>query len=200
MKEGLIKISKLAKDLGVTVTTLYNWRKKGDIEFIQSHTGRNFVTLQTYNKYLGIKQKKQQKVVIYCRVSSSVNKDNLQTQKQRVLSYCYAKGYKIHNIICQIGSGINDKRSKLQRLLEDGDYTKIVVQHKDRLTRMGYNYIQVLLKKDNKEIEVINTVQTIDQDIIQDFVSIITSYCAKIYGTRRSKRKTEKLIKQLKNN
>ena len=88
----LIKISKLAKDLGVTITTLYNWRTQNKIQFVKSQTGRNFVTKQTYNDFLGIKQKKQQKVIIYCRVSSTVNKSNLQSQKQRLVNYCYAKG------------------------------------------------------------------------------------------------------------
>ena len=194
---NFIKISKLAKDLGITKATLYNWRLAGKISFVRSQTGRNFVTLQTYNNLLGIKQKKQQKVVIYCRVSSTVNKNNFQIQKQRLTNYCYAKGYKIHKIICQFGSGINDKRPKLQKLLEDGDFTKIIVQHKDRLTILGFNYIEVLLKKDNKEIQVINNAQIVDQDITQDFVSIITSYCARIYGKRRSKRNTQKLIKEL---
>ena len=89
----LIKIAKLAKDLGVTKATLYNWRLKGKIRFVQSNTGRNFVTREVYNKFLGIKEKKEEKVVIYCRVSSTVNKKNLQTQRDRLVNYCNAKGY-----------------------------------------------------------------------------------------------------------
>jgi len=64
---------------------------------------------------------------------------------------------------------------------------------------LGFNYLEVLLNKNNKKIEVVNFVDTDEEDIIQDFVSIITSYCARIYGKRRSKRKTEKLIKELQN-
>ena len=193
----LIKISKLAKDLGVTKATLYNWRLNNKIQFVKSQTGRNFVTKQTYNEFMNIKQKEQQKVVIYCRVSSTVNKNNLQTQKQRLTNYCYAKGYKIYKVVQQFGSGINDKRPKLQKLLEQQDFTKIVVQHKDRLTRLGFNYLQTLLNKNNIQIQVINLANQNDVDLIQDFVSIITSYCARIYGQRRSKRKTQKLIVQL---
>ena len=72
-----------------------------------------------------------------------------------------------------------------------------MIEHKDRLTRIGFNYIETLLKKDGKEIEVVNNAEDDKENIIQDFVSIITSYCARIYGNRRSKRKTEQLIKEL---
>lgn len=138
------------------------------------------------------------RLVVYVRVSSSANKSNLVTQKERVVNYCNAKGYKVHKIIEEVGSGINDRRPKLEKLLKEDDYTMIVVEHKDRLTRFGFNYIETLLHTKNKKIEVINNVDTDQEDIVQDFVSIITSYCARIYGKRRSKRYTEKIIEELK--
>ena len=62
---------------------------------------------------------------------------------------------------------------------------------------MGFNYLEVLLKVLGKEIEVVNITEDDKSDIIQDFTSIITSFCARIYGNRRSKRKTERLIEEL---
>lgn len=70
-------------------------------------------------------------------------------------------------------------------------------EHKDRLTRLGFNYLELYCKSHNKQIEVVNNVDTDKEVIIQDFISIITSYCAKIYGKRRSKTKTESIIKKL---
>lgn len=143
----------------------------------------------------------KEKVVIYCRVSSTQNKENLETQAKRLTDYCIAKGYQIHAIIKEFGSGINDTRPKLVTLLQKGDFTKLVVEHKDRLTRIGFNYLKLFLEKDNKTIEVVNNAETDKEDLIQDFVSIITSYCAKIYGKRRTKRKTIDIIDNaLKNN
>ena len=75
-----------------------------------------------------------------------------------------------------------------------------MVEHKDRLSRFGINYILKLLESDGRTIEVVNEVDTDEQDIIQDFVSIITSFCARLYGKRRSRRKTEQLIEELKCN
>lgn len=194
----MIKITKLAKDLNVTRTTIYNWKRSGKIDFIKTDTNRNYVSKETYNNLLGIKDKKEEKVVIYCRVSSTENKSNLNTQRDRLISYCNAKGYQVSDIIIEVGSGINDFRPKLIKLFEKNDYTKIVVEHKDRLTRVGFNYIDTFCKLLNKEIEVVNKTVTDEEDLIQDFVSIITSFCSRIYGKTRNKRNTEKLIKQLK--
>lgn len=193
----MIKISKLAKDLNITRTTLYNWKREGKIDFIKSNTGRNYVSIDTYNKLMGIVEKKTEKVVIYCRVSSTENKSNLDTQKNRLISYCNAKGYQVSEVIVEIGSGINDFRPKLIKLLEKNDYTKIVVEHKDRLTRVGFNYLDTLCKVLGKEIEVVNNVITDEEESIDDFVSLITLFFPKSYGKKITKRNVEKLIKDL---
>ncbi len=196
MRQNYIKISKLAKDLGVTKQTLWNWKYADEIEFVKVG-GLNYVSKETYNNLLGIESKKKESVVIYCRVSSTENKTNIETQKQRLLNYCNAKGYQVSDVIQEFGSGINDKRPKLEKLLKQQNFTKLVVEHKDRLTRVGFNYINTLLNFNQIEIEVVNSVDDDKTDLIQDFISIITSYCTRIYGNRRSKRKTEQLIKEL---
>ena len=192
----MIKLSKLAKDLGVTKVTLWNWKHKGLISFIKVGS-MNYVSVEDYNKLLGIQERKQQKVVIYCRVSSSENKTNLESQKKRLIDYCNAKGYAVSSVVAEIGSGLNDTRPKLEKLLKDQDFTLLVVEHKDRLTRFGFNYIETLLGVNDIKIEVVNPVDDEKADLVQDFVSVITSFCARIYGQRRSKRNTEKLIQTL---
>jgi predicted site-specific integrase-resolvase len=199
MTMNFIKLSKVAKDLGITKQTLWRWKWKGDIEF-HKIGNLNFIDLDTYHKLLGVKNEKTERIIIYCRVSSSVNKTNLDTQASRVKQYCMAKGYNIHKIIKEYGSGLNDNRRQLTKLLTEQDFTKIVIEHKDRLSRSGFNYIKVLLEFNNIEVEVINNSIDDEENIIQDFISIITSYCAKIYGKRRSRRKTEQLIHELKSN
>jgi predicted site-specific integrase-resolvase len=194
--KGYIKIGKLAKDLGVTKQTLWNWKHDGKIEFFKIGN-LNFVDLRTYHDLMGIKENNEEKVIIYCRVSSSVNKLNLETQKTRLINYCNAKGYKIYKIVEEFGSGLSDKRPKLEKILKEDDFTKIIVEHKDRLCRHGFNYIEVLLNKNNQIIEVVNEPLDDKEDLMSDFISVITSYCARIYGSRRSKRKTEKIIEEL---
>jgi len=196
----MYKISKIAKELNVSRTTIFNWHKDGIITLYK--IGKlNFVTEEDKNKLLNIKPIKEiikERIIIYCRVSSTTNKKNLETQKERLVSYANAKGYKVDEVITEFGSGINDKRPKLEKLLKEQNFTKLIIEHKDRLTRLGFNYIETMLNKNGIEIEVVNNVDTDEEDIIQDFVSIITSFAARIYGKRRSKRKTEQLIKELK--
>jgi len=196
MVEQYIKLTKFARDLGVTKQTLYRWKRLGRLDFVKIGS-MNGVTKATYNDFLNIKEDKEAKVVIYCRVSSSANKKNLETQVERMKGYCIANGYQIHKVVKEFGSGLNDTRKGLIKILQEQDCTKIVVEHKDRLTRSGFNYIKTLLEHNNITVEVVNMAEDNEEDIIQDFIAIITSYCARIYGKRRSKRKTEKLIKDL---
>ena len=142
---------------------------------------------------------KQDYVITYARVSSSENKDNLESQSKRLIDYCNANGWKTHENIKEIGSGLNDRRPKLLKLLKEGKSTKLVVEHKDRLSRFGSSYIEMACKHFNCEVIYINEVQEEKEDLVQDFVNVITSFCARIYGQRRSKRKTEQLIKELQN-
>lgn len=136
-------------------------------------------------------------VCVYARVSSSENKDNLERQKERLISYCNVKGYKVSSVVTEIGSGLNDERKKLEKVLLDKSINLIVVEHKDRLARFGLNYIKKLMELDNRRIEIINPQSNDEDDLMQDFVSIITSFVSRLYGRRRSKRLTEKIIKEV---
>jgi predicted site-specific integrase-resolvase len=146
------------------------------------------------------KRQDEKKVAIYARVSSSENKSNLNTQAQRLESYCIAKGYQIIRVVKEVGSGVNDHRKLLIKLLEQTDYNLIVAEHKDRLSRVGFNYLKVLLVQTGRDIEIVNLAEERKDDLMQDFVSIITFFCARLYSLRRRKRKTECLIKCLEEN
>ncbi|WP_043997564.1 resolvase, partial [Microcystis aeruginosa] len=84
--------------------------------------------------------------------------------------------------------------------LEQTDYNLIVVEHKARLSRVGFNYLKVLLTQTNRDLEVVNLAEERKDDLMQDFLSIITSFCARLYSLRRRNRKTECLIKCLEEN
>jgi predicted site-specific integrase-resolvase len=82
-------------------------------------------------------------------------------------------------------------------LLADQSINLIVVEHKDRGTRFGFRYIETLLKAAGREIEVVNQAENGTEDLQADLISIISSFCARIYGQRRAKRKTEKIVAEL---
>lgn len=184
------KISQYAKKYNVTYRTVWNWIKQNKIQIQRTDTNR-IIIVEDEDKNIN------ENVAIYARVSSTENKNNLSKQRERLENYCAAKGYKVIKSVEEIGSGLNDNRKKLESLLLDESIKKIVVEHSDRFSRFGMNYITLLLKMQNREIEIINTQNNNRDDLMQDFVSIITSFCARLYGQRRTKRKTEQLIKEL---
>jgi predicted site-specific integrase-resolvase len=188
-----MKLSEYAKIKSITYATALNHWKRGLIKGEQLATG----TIVVYEDSCEAAYNREPQIATYARVSSSENKDNLKTQQDRLINYANAKGYKTIKNVKEIGSGLNDQRPKLIELLSNKDIDIIIIEHKDRLTRFGFNYIESLLKIQNRKIEIINDIEDNKDDLIQDFVSIITSFCAKIYGQRRNKRRTEKLIKEL---
>lgn len=173
-----MKLSDYARKVGVTYRTAWNWFKAGTIVgAYQLPTGTVIVPDETPPQKYG--------VILYARTSSSNNKDLLENQTKRLEAYAIAKGYKIKQVVKEFGSGLNDNRKQLSKILKDDKYDKIIVEHKDRLTRFGFNYIQLLT---GGRIEVINEAKEEDEDITRDLISIIHCFSARIYGLRRSKR------------
>lgn len=134
---------------------------------------------------------------IYGRVSSSQNKANLDSQCDRLAQYCAARGYHIVRTVKEVGSGVNDHRKGFLSLLQDSDVQVIVVEHRDRATRFGFNYIQTMLELSRRRIEVINEAENDKDELMQDLIAVVTSFVARFYGQRRAKRKTEKIIEEL---
>lgn len=184
------KISQYAKKYNVTYRTVWNWVCEGKVKTERTDTNRILV-VEDEDKQLN------DAVAIYARVSSSENKANLARQRERLENYCAAKGYRVIKSVEEVGSSLNDNRKKLESLLTDLSVKKIVVEHSDRFSRFGMNYITKLMKLQGREIEVINEQSNDRDDLMQDFVSIVTSFCARLYGLRRNKRRTEKIINEL---
>ena len=189
--EMKIKLSKWAKNNGLTYRTAYQYFIDGRLDAIQLDTGTILVSEED------VKKKVEEKTVIYCRESSSENKPALENQLKRCSDFCAAKGWVISKTIKEIGSGLNDKRPKFLEIIEDKTITRIVVEHKDRFGRFGLEPIRRLLALNGKELFIINEADSNKEDLIQDFVSIITSFCARVYGQRRTKKATEKLIREI---
>ena len=133
-------------------------------------------------------------VAIYCRVSSQDQKSygDLDRQKCRVLEYCAKNKYEVLYILDEIGSGLNDNRKKFHNLLDlitERKINKIVVEHKDRLTRFNFEIIKKLAKGFNVDIEVIDIElnKTFEEELVSDIVSLMASFSARLYGKRSSR-------------
>lgn len=186
-----MKLSTYAKLNSCTYRTAWNRYKSGKLKCRIDDTGHIVV--------LDKNSQKPDHIVTYARVSSSEDKSNLIKQSKRLVEYCNANGWKTHENILEIGSGLNDNRKKLLKIFSQGLATRLIVEHKDRLARFGVSYINEICKNIGCELHIINKQENDRDDLMQDFVSIITSFCARLYGLRRSRRKTESLIKSLEN-
>lgn len=182
-----MKPSEYAKQNSVSKQTVYRMIKAGQIAVKRLPTGTIVIIEDKIHE-------PEPYTVIYTRVSSSQNKKNLETQADRLSSFCCANGWVVDEIVKECASGLNDTRPKLIKIISNPKVTRIVVEHKDRLTRFGFNYINIL---SSAEIIIVNKVDNDREDLMQDFVSLVTSFCARLYGKRRTKRKTEKIIKEL---
>lgn len=178
------KLSDYAKKFNITYRTAWNRFKNGKIDgaFIDD---TNHVVIPVINL------DKKNNAVLYARVSNSDRKDNLERQSERLKDYAIKNGYNIVDNIKEIGSGLNDNRPKLIKILKQNNWNVLIVENKDRLTRFGFNYLKTLLNFNDKEILVINQVDDDKTDLIQDLVSIIYSFSARMYGLRKKKNKKQ---------
>lgn len=187
-----MKLSQYAKREKITYRGAWRRWKQGRIEGAYlDETGHVFVP--------DPKIKLWGKAAIYARVSSSKQKDDLERQVERLVEYANAQGLSVVKIVREIANGVNDERPKLAKLLQDGDdWGILVVEHKDRLSRMGFNWFELFLKQQDKLISVANRAEEEKSELMDDFVAIIYSFAARIYGKRGAKNRTEHIMRAVK--
>lgn len=185
-----MKLSQYAKQQGISYRTALRWFRAGTIKGYQAPTGTIIVQEDELPHQV-------QKVAIYARVSSAEHRANLERQAERLVQYCEARGYQVTRVVKEIASGVNDSRPKLLALLKDTSITLLVVEHRDRLTRFGFHYLETLLETQGRSIEVVNIAENDNEDLLADLVAIVYSFTARLYGQRRAKRKTERIVAEL---
>jgi predicted site-specific integrase-resolvase len=190
-----MKLSSYAKQLGIHYDTAYRLFKRGQIAGYQLPTGTVIIE-EPVAKTVAQPQGRCL-VAVYARVSAREHKKNLDTQAERLITWCNAQGWSVARVVKECGSGINDQRPKFLALLANRAIQRIVVAHKDRASRFGVASIHTLLSMQERELVVVSTADTTQDDLMGDFVASITCFCARLYGRRRAKRKTEQVLAAL---
>jgi len=181
-----MKLSQYAKKVGVSYKTAYRWYRAGTLDADKTATGIIIVRdTHDENPLTG-------RIALYARVASIGQKEDVERQLERLKDYAAAKGYQVAKEVTEIASGLNDRRPKLEKLLADTSIGTIVIESRDRLTRFGSHYIETLLEAQGRHLEMIFQSDTGDE-LVDDFVRVITSMAARIYGRRHSKRRAEKI-------
>lgn len=94
-------------------------------------------------------------------------------------------------VVKEVASGVSDNRKKLTALLNDDTWGTLVVEHKDRLSRVGFHWFEVLLSNEGRRISVANRAEEATHDLMEDFTSIVYSFAARMYGLRRAKERSQ---------
>jgi putative resolvase len=188
-----VKLSVWAKKQGVCYRTAWRWFKANKlpsgIKMEQFPTGTVIVTESTPVVAVAA-------VGLYARVSSSDQKGDLEAQMGRLVSYASSQGWAVTRAVSEVGSGLNGRRAKLIKLLADPEVTTIVVEHRDRLMRFGVEYVEALLAAQGRRLIVVDHAEVKD-DLVQDMIEVLTSFCARLYGRRSAKNRAEKAMKAM---
>ena len=180
--------------LGVSAQTLRNWDKEGKLKpsYVKSNGYRYYSEDSILSYTQERKTKKNLNVIGYARVSSKKQSDDLERQVNNIKQYLSSK-YETFDIITDIGSGINYKKTGLLKLIEKinkKEVDLIVVLYKDRLLRFGFELVEYFAELNNVIIEVLDKIdKNQDEELIEDLVQIITVFSCKIQGKRKGKTK-----------
>lgn len=176
-----------ALEQGVHPKTAYRWFREGTLPVPARRAGR-LILVDPDPKPAVVGR-----VVAYCRVSSADQKDDLERQAGRVVVGASGRGLAVGQVVSEVGSGMNGHRRKLTKLLSDPAVTVIVVEHRDRLTRFGFEHLQASMAACGRSIVVLESQET-TSDLVRDVTEVLTSLCARLYGQRSPARRAAKAV------
>jgi predicted site-specific integrase-resolvase len=201
--EEYVSGKKASEILGVHFMTLYNWDKKKLIETIRTPGGKRLYNVKKYlenieknksninnvNNPIINEKMNRKKNIIYARVSSLGQREDLERQIQLLKSK-----YPNHELISDIDSGMNLNRRGLRRIIYEsikGNINEVVIVHKDRLCRYGYELIEDIINKySNGEIKILNKTEKkeMKEELVEDVLQIMNIFVAKMNGMRKYKK------------
>lgn len=196
-----------AELLGVSVKTLQRWDRNGILKANRTPTDRRYYTYEQYLQFKGIQTDNDiRDIVIYARVSTRNQKDDLHNQVEFLKQFCNAKGIIVNQCIEDFGSGLNYNRKKWNKLLEEVMENKIktiIISSEDRFIRFGYDWFERFCKKFNTEIIIVNNESlSPNEELVQDVVSILHVFSCRLYRLRKYKnqiKEDDDIVKELQN-
>src|SRR3954463_13263235 len=203
--DKLMTMKEAKELLGVSTKIIQNWDKAGIINVVRTPGGRRRIPLSEIERIRGespLSQKK--KLAIYARVSSKEQKQKGDLERQTdFIKENIGEDFLIVDTVSDVGSGLNDKRKglhKLMKLAKEKEITDIAIRYKDRLTRFGYGYLEEYFNSHGVNIHVLDQekeTKTVQEELADDLISIITSFSGKLYGLRSKKHKElQKSVKE----
>jgi putative resolvase len=186
-----------AQLVGRTTQTLRRWEREGHLRAHRTPTNRRYYTHEQYQELMGVPPSGRL-VIAYCRVSSAGQAHELKSQKIALEQFCIASGKVVSEWVDDIGSGLNFKRKqfvKLMKRVEQGEIGEIVVAHKDRLVRFGYEWFEEFCKGHGTALTVINAESlSPEEEMTQDLLAIIHNFSSRLNSLRKHEKKIKKMV------
>lgn len=204
MAKPFLTIKEASEMLGISTETLRNWERDNKITPTYTTGGHRRFPRIEIEKLAGTYQEpsipiQQNRTAIYCRVSSHEQKQkgDLERQVGRMTTEALKRGYNLISVIDEVGSGMNDNRKKLQKLFELVESKQIdivFIEHKDRLSRFCFNYLVCYFQSYGVRIEMVEDVlgKLYESELVEDILSLMASFSAKIYGRRSHQNRQKK--------
>ena len=191
--ERLLRPREACRLLGISYSTLRRWIREGRVRAVVTEGGRYRIPYSEVKKYLEGAGANGTRAVIYARVSSADQREDLERQVSYLTSYAAARGYRVVEVLKDVASGLNTQRKglfRLFKLVEGRGVDVVLITYKDRLTRFGFEYIEEFFSAMGVRVEVVFGEEPRDatQELVEDLISIITSFAGKIYGMRSRKK------------
>jgi len=199
----LLSPKEAGKLLGVSTRTIQRWDKEGLIKVIRTPKGRRRIPKSEVLRLLREKFN-DRRAVIYARVSfrKQDNDGNLKRQKERLIRFAEENNYEVVKVFQDVASGINDKRKNFWKMLnyvKENGIPYVIVEFPDRLTRFGLKFVEKLLEEYGARVVIVEEKMSKDkmEELVEDLITIITSFTARIYGARSQKfKKVKKLLEE----
>ncbi|PWG62640.1 IS607 family transposase [Bifidobacterium callitrichidarum] len=178
-----MRVREWASREGFNVQTVWQWCRENrmPVPFEKTSTGTIIIHDPKYENMVPVKP--AGRTVCYARVSSADQKTDLERQADRLKAFALNMGVESPEVVKEVGSGMNEKRRKLTRLLEDPTVGTIIVEHRDRFARMNTSLIEAALHAQNRRLIVVDDTE-VDDDLVRDMTEVLTSFCARMYGRR----------------
>lgn len=195
------KVREFAELIGVSIKTLQRWDREGRLKPISRTPGNRRLYSQEQLDQIRNQRNKPQKqsVVVYLRVSSQAQRTDLENQKAALEQFCIARGLTVNEWVSEIGGGLNFKRPKFLDLIDRiirGEVKTLVIAHKDRMARFGFDLIVHLCETHGCEMLILNTESlSPEQEMVQDLMAITHCFSARLYGLRNYQKAVQKALK-----
>lgn len=182
-----MKLSTWARKRGVSYKTAWRWWKAGTLSARVEQMPSGTLIVHEDEPASPV-------AALYARVSGSGQRADLERQQERLRAAALERGLEVVHEVAEVGSGLNGERAGLLRLLRDQRVGIILVEHRDRIARFGFEYLEASLHAQGRRIVVLETAE-VEDDLVRDMVEVLTSFCARLYGRRSARRRALAAVK-----